>query len=126
MSDERKKYIRSVTIRVSCYPIIPIVTQLMVVIANLAPASPYWLFVLANITPSTQGILNFLVYIMNPALDMYRRRYTKRILGIRHKKRFGKLEESEDTVDLYPSVSHPDSIYSSHKDHSFKYESKIV
>ncbi|KAJ2638245.1 hypothetical protein GGF40_001780 [Coemansia sp. RSA 1286] len=80
----------------------------------------------SNITPSTQGILNFLVYIMNPALDMYRRRYTKRILGIRHKKRFGKLEESEDTVDLYPSVSHPDSIYSSHKDHSFKYESKIV
>ncbi|KAJ2590304.1 hypothetical protein H4R99_007149, partial [Coemansia sp. RSA 1722] len=119
MTDERKKYIRSVTFRVTCYPVIPIVTQLMLVICNLMAAPPYWLFVMANVMPSTQGILNFLVYMMNPALDIYRKKFIKRMLGIKQKtkEKFGKLEDSDETIDLYPSISQPSSLYGSHKDH---------
>ncbi|KAJ2881930.1 hypothetical protein FB639_002505 [Coemansia asiatica] len=124
MTDERKKYIRSVTFRVTCYPVIPIITQLMLVIGNLMAAPPYWIFVMANVMPSTQGILNFLVYIMNPALDIYRKKFIKRMLGIKQKtkEKFGRLDDSDDTIDLCPSISQPSSLYGSHKEHQHQHQ----
>ncbi|KAJ2374197.1 hypothetical protein IW150_003235 [Coemansia sp. RSA 2607] len=123
MTDERKKYIRSVTFRVTCYPVIPIVTQLMLVVGNLMEAPPYWLYVVSNVMPSTQGILNFLVYMMNPALDIYRKKFIKRMLGIKQKTRekFGRLEDS-DSEELFPTITQPSSLYSTTpKDHHFNF-----
>ncbi|KAJ2777693.1 hypothetical protein GGI15_004422 [Coemansia interrupta] len=123
MTDERKRYIRSVTFRVTCYPVIPIVTQLMLVVGNLMESPPYWLYVVSNVMPSTQGILNFLVYMMNPALDIYRKKFIKRLLGIKQKTRekFGRLEDS-DSEELFPTITQPSSLYSTTpKDHHFNF-----
>ncbi|KAJ2584530.1 hypothetical protein GGH95_000315 [Coemansia sp. RSA 1836] len=117
LSEERKKYIRSVTLRVTCYPIIPILTQTLMVVGNLLAAPPYWLFVLSNVLPSTQGTLNFIVYCMNPALDVYRKSLITRLRGTRKKKeeKFGRLSDTESTRHL-PSPSLPSSAYSAQKD----------
>ncbi|KAJ2720819.1 hypothetical protein GGI07_004385 [Coemansia sp. Benny D115] len=117
MTDERRKYIRSVTLRVTCYPVIPIVTQLMVVVGNLMPVPPYWVFVMGNLMPSTQGVFNFLVYMMNPALDIYRKRFIKRMLGIKQstREKFGRLDDTESTRH-FPACSQPSSVYSTQKD----------
>ncbi|KAJ2900548.1 hypothetical protein GGI21_004128 [Coemansia aciculifera] len=117
LSEERKKYIRSVTLRVTCYPIIPILTQTLLVVGNLLAAPPYWLFVLSNVLPSTQGTLNFIVYCMNPALDVYRKSLMTRLRGTRKKREenFGKLSDTESTRHL-PSPSLPSSAYSAQKD----------
>ncbi|KAI8321124.1 hypothetical protein GQ54DRAFT_298206 [Martensiomyces pterosporus] len=74
MVEEHKKYVRSVTLRMACYPIIPVVTMIWLVIANMNLQPPIWLAVMGNIVPPIQGTLNFIVYIMNPAFDMYRRK----------------------------------------------------
>ncbi|KAJ2730438.1 hypothetical protein IW152_005238 [Coemansia sp. BCRC 34962] len=117
LSEERKKYIRSVTLRVTCYPIIPIITQTLLVVGNLLAAPPYWLFVLSNVLPSTQGTLNFFVYCMNPALDVYRKSLITRLRGTRKKKveKFDRLSDSESTRHL-PSPSLPSSAFSAQKD----------
>lgn len=132
ISEERKKYVRSVTFRVTCYPVIPILTQTMLVVGNLMEAPPYWIFVLGYLLPSCQGTLNFLVYLMNPALDIYRTAIVDFILCVNRRRRrrntkseqiFNILEEkiamendSESTYYLPTSVAKPSSTYSTDKD----------
>ncbi|KAJ1765892.1 hypothetical protein IW140_004899 [Coemansia sp. RSA 1813] len=86
MSKERQRYIRSVCIRILAYPLIPIITQIWVVAANMAPKAPMWLYVMANIVPATQGILNFLAFTANPAWDQFRGKLLKRYNTVREKR----------------------------------------
>ncbi|KAJ1886546.1 hypothetical protein LPJ66_009580 [Kickxella alabastrina] len=121
ISDERKRYIRSVTLRVTCYPIIPIITLSFTLLCNLLSATPFWLYVMSNLMPSTQGMLNFLVYTMNPSLDVYRKRLAERTRGAkrRTRARFGKLEGTESMSDFPITFSEPSSVYSDRD--NFKY-----
>ncbi|KAJ2473352.1 hypothetical protein GGI02_000935 [Coemansia sp. RSA 2322] len=118
LSEERKRYIRSVTLRVTCYPVIPILTQSLLVVGNLLATPPYWLFVMSNVLPSIQGTLNFIVYLMNPALDVYRKSLVTRMLGVkrRPKEKFGRLDDTESTQHFPTAVSQPSSAYSAQKD----------
>ncbi|KAJ2537790.1 hypothetical protein EV175_006617 [Coemansia sp. RSA 1933] len=85
MSKERQRYIRSVCIRILAYPLIPILTQIWVLAANMASEAPMWLYVMANIVPATQGILNFLAFTANPAWDPFREKLIKKYFVVREK-----------------------------------------
>ncbi|KAJ1728173.1 hypothetical protein LPJ72_005593 [Coemansia sp. Benny D160-2] len=78
MSKERQRYIRSVCIRILAYPLIPIITQIWVLAANMTSEAPMWLYVMANIVPAIQGVLNFLAFTANPAWDQYRNKLIKK------------------------------------------------
>ncbi|KAJ1963764.1 hypothetical protein GGI12_001849 [Dipsacomyces acuminosporus] len=78
INSQRIKEIRSVTLRITLYPLVPIFTQVWVITASNLSKCPYWLFVLANLIPATQGMLNFLVFLLNPAWDNTRRNLLKR------------------------------------------------
>ncbi|ORX69437.1 hypothetical protein DL89DRAFT_267660, partial [Linderina pennispora] len=100
MDDKRRNYIRSVTLRVTCYPLIPVITQTWLVSANLKAFPPYWLFVMSWLMPSMQGTLNFLVYLMNPALDTYRNVLVMAIRGrySKNKCELGEFRERRPTM----------------------------
>ncbi|KAJ2712852.1 hypothetical protein H4R19_002545 [Coemansia spiralis] len=117
ITPERGRYIRSVTLRVTMYPMIPVVTQTMVVVGNLLSRAPFWLFVLANIMPTIQGVLNFIAYVMSPALDEYRKPLVKRLLGIKGKTgpEFGPLASTDDSQPPSPASTLPRNTYSAYK-----------
>ncbi|KAJ2413430.1 hypothetical protein GGI10_003063 [Coemansia sp. RSA 2530] len=69
-----KKKIFLVTIRLLLYPAVPLVTQVWVLSANMTAECPMWLYVVANLVPATQGMINFLVFTSNPAWDDIRER----------------------------------------------------
>ncbi|KAJ1963299.1 hypothetical protein GGI12_002133 [Dipsacomyces acuminosporus] len=77
---QRKREIRSVTLRIVCYPLVPIFTQSWVFAANMITNLPMWLYVVGSLLPALQGVLNFLIFLMNPAWDGYRSKLFKRIL----------------------------------------------
>ncbi|KAJ2470283.1 hypothetical protein GGI02_003031 [Coemansia sp. RSA 2322] len=79
ISSDRKKQIRSVIFRVMLYPTVPIITQVWVLAANMTLECPMWLYVVANIVPASQGIINFLIFITNPAWDSHRYQLYRRI-----------------------------------------------
>ncbi|KAJ2710731.1 hypothetical protein H4R19_003601 [Coemansia spiralis] len=72
ISNERSQKILSVTVRMLFYSLVPIVTQAWVLAANMLTHCPMWLYVLANLIPATQGMINLLVFTINPAWDDYR------------------------------------------------------
>ncbi|KAJ2156764.1 hypothetical protein GGF46_004967, partial [Coemansia sp. RSA 552] len=76
----------------------------------------YWVFVLANILPTFQGTLNFLVYIMNPGLDRFRKSIAGRFRGRRSPQtpqNFNRLKDNESTRYFACSIiSQPASAYS--------------
>ncbi|KAJ1931960.1 hypothetical protein EC988_009616 [Linderina pennispora] len=102
MTEERKRYIRSVTLRVTFYPLIPVITQTWLVANAMMLLPPFWLFIMCYLMPSIQGILNFLVYIMNPALDIYRKAFVAWITGRREKqeKEYGRLNRHQSSAEL--------------------------
>ncbi|KAJ1958751.1 hypothetical protein EC988_000118 [Linderina pennispora] len=78
MTDMRRKYIRSATLRIACYPLVPIVTQTWNIVTNMITDSqPFWLYIMANLMPATQGMINMLIFLMNPAFDKTHQRITK-------------------------------------------------
>ncbi|KAJ1957897.1 hypothetical protein GGI12_004890 [Dipsacomyces acuminosporus] len=79
ITEERMKDIRSATMRIACYPLVPILTQTWVLAANMTNSQSFWLFALAYTIPATQGMLNFLVFLMNPAWDRYRKRLLQKV-----------------------------------------------
>ncbi|KAJ1936516.1 hypothetical protein FBU59_005026 [Linderina macrospora] len=103
MTEERKRYIRSVTLRVTFYPLIPVITQIWLVANSMMLLPPYWLFVMCYLMPSAQGILNFLVYTMNPALDIYRKAFVAWITGRREKqeKEYGRINHHQSASELH-------------------------
>ncbi|KAI8323063.1 hypothetical protein GQ54DRAFT_258921 [Martensiomyces pterosporus] len=78
ITSQRIKEIRSVTIRITLYPLVPIFTQTWVLVASNLTICPMWLFVVANLVPATQGMINFLIFLMNPAWDNSRRKLLRR------------------------------------------------
>ncbi|KAJ1986084.1 hypothetical protein GGI25_005987 [Coemansia spiralis] len=86
LSDKAKKRIRSVCLRILAYPLIPIVTQIWILATNMTPTAPMWLYVMANIIPATQGMLNFLAFIANPAWDDHRKKLFAKCRQIRRNK----------------------------------------
>ncbi|KAJ2399671.1 hypothetical protein GGI23_002509 [Coemansia sp. RSA 2559] len=97
MSRERQRYIRSVCIRILAYPLIPILTQIWVLAANMAPQAPMWLYVMANIVPATQGILNFLAFVANPAWDQFRDKLIKKYYVVREKRAASATSKESDS-----------------------------
>ncbi|KAJ1938475.1 hypothetical protein FBU59_004424 [Linderina macrospora] len=80
MTDLRRKYIRSATLRIACYPLVPIITQTWVIVTNMIlDSQPFWLYIMANLMPATQGMINMLIFLMNPAFDKTHQRITKYI-----------------------------------------------
>ncbi|KAJ1667478.1 hypothetical protein EV178_001472 [Coemansia sp. RSA 1646] len=110
MSKERQRYIRSVCIRILAYPLIPIITQIWVVAANMAPKAPMWLYVMANIVPATQGILNFLAFTANPAWDQFRGKLLKRYNTVREK-RAAAAATSKETDSGFSRLVEEGTIY---------------
>ncbi|KAJ1845138.1 hypothetical protein LPJ70_002638, partial [Coemansia sp. RSA 2708] len=113
-TDAERRHIRSVTTRVTLYPMIPVITQTMVVTCNLLPRPPFWLFVMANIMPTLQGTFNFLVYIMNPALDVFRKALVDLFLCRSYVP--DKIELSDSMQHLPSTLRGPGSLYSLPKD----------
>ncbi|KAI8319931.1 hypothetical protein GQ54DRAFT_264521 [Martensiomyces pterosporus] len=114
---QRKREIRSVTLRIACYPLVPIFTQTWVLAANTVNLCPMWLYVLANLLPATQGMINFLIFLMNPAWDGQRSKIFKRALPPRAKEeksmlvndaRFDFTKLNASTVNLSPYQSRED------------------
>ncbi|KAJ2745320.1 hypothetical protein GGI20_002252 [Coemansia sp. BCRC 34301] len=70
----RKQHVRSVTLRLMLYSAVPILTQIWVLSANMSPECPMWLYVVANLAPATQGIINFLIFTTHPTWDKYRKK----------------------------------------------------
>lgn len=74
----RKQMIRLTVFRMALYPLIPIFSQGWIVIVNMVNGEvPMWLFVVASIVPSFQGVFNFFVFALNPYWDDY----TKQLIG---------------------------------------------
>ncbi|KAJ2451810.1 hypothetical protein EV183_003338 [Coemansia sp. RSA 2336] len=112
---ERKR-IFSVTLRVLMYPMIPVITQIMVVICNFLARPPFWLYVMANIMPTFQGILNFIAFALNPAFDKPRSSFVSFIMR-RGSNRppqqdFKAIEETDSTRHLQETLRGPESVYS--------------
>ncbi|KAJ2796521.1 hypothetical protein H4R20_005506 [Coemansia guatemalensis] len=114
MRNNRQKYVRAATLRISGYFLIPIVTQLMVVVGNLLSRAPYWLFVMANIMPATQGMLNMVAFIMSPSLDSHRKAFVRGIhrIGHRRGRSSGKTGDSEMGLHYPISSTQPSSTFS--------------
>ncbi|KAJ2461207.1 hypothetical protein GGF42_000342 [Coemansia sp. RSA 2424] len=74
----RRQYVYSVTLRLMLYPAVPILTQIWVLSANMSAKCPMWLYVMANLVPATQGMVNFLVFTTHPKWDRYRRQLLKK------------------------------------------------
>ncbi|KAJ2107945.1 hypothetical protein GGI01_000634 [Coemansia sp. RSA 376] len=89
-----KQKIRLVTLRLMLYPVVPIMTQIWVLSANMTPNCPMWLYVMANLVPATQGMINFLVFAFNPAWDRLRRKWFERMRTSVHASEFSTLKGS--------------------------------
>ncbi|KAJ2753250.1 hypothetical protein GGI19_003271 [Coemansia pectinata] len=89
-----KQNIRLVTIRLMLYPVVPILTQIWVLSANMSAKCPMWLYVMANLVPATQGMINFLVFAFNPAWDNLRRQLFKKKRTSVHVSEFSTLKGS--------------------------------
>ncbi|KAJ2817600.1 hypothetical protein GGI24_005353, partial [Coemansia furcata] len=89
-----KRKIRSVTIRSMLYPTVPILTQIWVLSANMSAECPMWLYVMANLVPATQGMINFLVFTLNPAWDSIRRKRAEKKKASVHISEFSTLKSS--------------------------------
>ncbi|PIA13978.1 hypothetical protein COEREDRAFT_94186 [Coemansia reversa NRRL 1564] len=70
---QREQNLFSVTMRILIYSLVPIATQLWVLVANMLINCPMWLYVMANIIPATQGMINLIIFFSLPAWDNYRR-----------------------------------------------------
>ncbi|KAJ2157027.1 hypothetical protein GGF46_004789 [Coemansia sp. RSA 552] len=86
VSPERARQIRSVTLRILLYSLVPIGMQMWVLVANMLTKCPMWLYVLANLIPATQGMINMLVFFALPAWDDRRRRLVAKITNMRPQK----------------------------------------
>ncbi|KAJ2346143.1 hypothetical protein GGF43_005047 [Coemansia sp. RSA 2618] len=118
-SEMKRKKIRSVTFRLTLYPMIPVVTQIMVVVGNLLLRSPFWVYVLASIMPSFQGTFNFFAYVLNPTLDGHRHKIVDFVLRRNQGKKaskFAALKDTESTHHLSETLRAPDSLYSLSKE----------
>ena len=67
--NRRRREVRFAVIRISLYVFIPILTVTFVALHELTSEPPSALTDLAMIMPALNGIFNFVVFIINPALD---------------------------------------------------------
>ncbi|KAJ2780236.1 hypothetical protein GGI15_003611 [Coemansia interrupta] len=79
--------IPSAIYRCLCYPLVPIFTQVWILVANMIVLTPMWLYVVASIIPATQGMLNLLIFINNPFFDKTRKHLFHKLRGSVYKKR---------------------------------------
>ncbi|KAJ2899459.1 hypothetical protein GGI21_000116 [Coemansia aciculifera] len=69
---DKRRFLRSVQ-RLACYPLVPIVTQLGVVAMNMTAEPSKGLYVYGTAMACLSGLLNMLVFLLNPALpDIWR------------------------------------------------------
>ncbi|KAJ1936666.1 hypothetical protein FBU59_004981, partial [Linderina macrospora] len=65
---DKKRFLKSIQ-RLACYPLVPVITQLGVVAMNIAPEPSKGLYIYGTLMATTSGLLNFLVFTLNPALS---------------------------------------------------------
>ncbi|KAJ1916651.1 hypothetical protein H4219_003666 [Mycoemilia scoparia] len=67
---ERRRHARNAILRIMLYPLIPIITRSIYIVTQIFPVkkSP---FIPITILISSQGLLNFIVFCLNPALDSF-------------------------------------------------------
>ncbi|KAJ2831241.1 hypothetical protein FBU31_002315 [Coemansia sp. 'formosensis'] len=69
---DKRRFLRSVQ-RLACYPLVPIITQLGVVAMNMTAEPSRGLYVYGTAMACLGGLLNLLVFMLNPALpDIWR------------------------------------------------------
>ncbi|KAJ2743784.1 hypothetical protein GGI20_003480 [Coemansia sp. BCRC 34301] len=69
---DKQRFLRSVQ-RLACYPLVPIITQLGVVAMNMTETPSKGLYVYGTAMACLGGLLNMLVFLLNPALpDIWR------------------------------------------------------
>ncbi|KAJ2493550.1 hypothetical protein IWW37_000416 [Coemansia sp. RSA 2050] len=69
---DKRRFLRSVQ-RLACYPLVPIITQLGVVAMNMTEEPSRGLYVYGTAMACLSGLLNLLVFLLNPALpDIWR------------------------------------------------------
>ncbi|KAJ1664458.1 hypothetical protein IW140_003887 [Coemansia sp. RSA 1813] len=84
-NDQQKVIMQPVTVRVACYSLLPLVTQIWPVAYGLAPDSTWWLYRLAYVIPSLQGIICLVLLVANPACgELWQTIYEKIFIRKRH------------------------------------------
>ncbi|KAJ2004719.1 hypothetical protein H4R26_002350 [Coemansia thaxteri] len=69
---DKARFLRSVQ-RLACYPLVPIITQLGVVAMNMTSEPSRGLYIYGTAMACLSGLLNLLVFLLNPALpDIWR------------------------------------------------------
>ncbi|KAI8324393.1 hypothetical protein GQ54DRAFT_68805 [Martensiomyces pterosporus] len=64
---DKKRFLRSIQ-RLVCYPLVPIITQLGVVIMNMVSVPTKGMYIYGTAMAATSGILNLVVFLLNPSL----------------------------------------------------------
>ncbi|KAJ1956624.1 hypothetical protein GGI12_005261 [Dipsacomyces acuminosporus] len=64
---DKKRFLRSVQ-RLACYPFVPVITQLGVVILNMTSSPTKGMYIYGTAMATTTGIFNLAVFLLNPAL----------------------------------------------------------
>ncbi|KAI7820475.1 hypothetical protein BX661DRAFT_189124 [Kickxella alabastrina] len=64
---DKSQFLRSIQ-RLVCYPLVPVLTQLGVVAMNMTEYPSKNLYIFGTVMATTSGLLNFLVFTLNPAL----------------------------------------------------------
>ncbi|KAJ1918668.1 hypothetical protein H4219_002471 [Mycoemilia scoparia] len=75
----RQKGVRIAIFRIMLYPAIPAVTQLPLIITLLSSSPHPSLTISAIILPASQGIINFIIFLLNPNFDKMWSRVNRRI-----------------------------------------------
>ncbi|KAI9502348.1 hypothetical protein GGI25_004745 [Coemansia spiralis] len=65
--EQKNIFIPPIALRVASYPLLPLATQIWPIVCGLAPGHTLWLYRLAFVIPSIQGILCLALLVINPA-----------------------------------------------------------
>ncbi|KAJ1799456.1 hypothetical protein LPJ59_001821 [Coemansia sp. RSA 2399] len=68
-SDQQKAIMQPVTLRVACYSLLPLLTQIWPIAYAMAPRDTWWLYRMAFVAPSMQGIFCLMLLAANPACE---------------------------------------------------------
>ncbi|KAJ1988784.1 hypothetical protein GGI25_005144 [Coemansia spiralis] len=64
---DKKRFLRSIQ-RLACYPLVPVITQLGTVAMNMVDTPTKSLYIYGTTMATTSGLLNLVVFLLNPAL----------------------------------------------------------
>ncbi|KAJ2393918.1 hypothetical protein GGI23_004891 [Coemansia sp. RSA 2559] len=117
-NDQQKAIMQPVTLRVACYALLPLLTQIWPVAYAMAPKGTWWLYRLAFVAPSMQGIFCLMLLAANPACEelwqtIYDRAFTRQrcdqgVLNANLNLEFANLNAS--TIHLSPYQSRQASL----------------